>query len=408
MSSCCWRCLRLALFVWALCLLQAASASQAEVSVGLERVAADVAFDRPVWAGPLPSEEGSYVVAEQRGRVLIIRPDVGDAPSGVLVMLDLVATLPDYSDRGRDQLGLLGLAFHPEFEKNREVYLHYTAIGPRRNVVSRWAVGEGGQIDPDSEEVLVEQRQPYATNNGGAIAFGPDGLLYIGIGDGGANGDPRNYAQRLDTFLGKVLRIDVDQVDEGRGLPYAIPEDNPFTEGAEVRPEVYAYGLSNPWRMSFDRKTGGLWLGDVGENDWEEINRVQKGGNYGWRWREGTHSFRKLGPGERLPNDLIDPVYEYPHTKGKAVVGGYVYCGKAIPELIGQYVYADYESGKVWALQLDAQGGVRANSLLLTVSHPSSFGEDAGGELLICSFGEDRQKPGDDAVYRIVINREPE
>ena len=377
----------------------------AEELVQAQRIFEGVGLDRPVWVGALPGNGGQFVVAEQRGRVLLIGGDDEKDQPHKRVLLDLTRDLPNYADRGRDQLGLLGLAFHPGFEKNRSIYLHYTASGPRRNIVSRWLMGKDGAIDPASEEVLIEQRQPYATNNGGAIGFGPDGYLYIGIGDGGAHADPRNHAQNRGVLLGKVLRIDVDGVDEERGLPYAIPDDNPFVAIADARPEVYAYGLSNPWRFSFDQETGKLWLGDVGENDWEEINQIKRGGNYGWPWYEGTHPLKKPGRGEALPTGMLKPEIEYPHSEGRAVVGGCVYRGKAIPELTGWYVYADYVSGKVWALKPDEQSRVLSSTHLLTIPHPSSFGEGANGELLICSFGEDPNNSEDDGIYQLAPAR---
>lgn len=374
----------------------------AEASVGLELVSAEASLDRPTFVGAMPGQSQGILVAEQGGRVCWLSAADKDDGREARELLDLKKRLPNYADRGNDQFGLLGLALGPKFEENGFVYLHYTALRPKRNIVSRWVLSDEGVIDPTSEQILIEQRQPFATNNGGGIAFGPDGYLYIGIGDGGAHGDPRNHAQNLGSLLGKVLRIDVSGKDEKRGLSYSMPTDNPFLDQEGARPEVYVYGLSNPWRFSFDQKTGELWLGDVGENDWEEINLIKKGGNYGWPWFEGAHPLRKPKPGEDLSEDIIAPVFEYPHTEGKAIVGGHVYRGKQIPELVGCYVYTDYISGKVWALKIDDQGEVQPNTLLLTVPHPSGFGEDYDGELLICSFGKNPNKPGDDAIYRLV------
>lgn len=385
------------------CLPRAATAQPRVVA---ERLFEQVQLDRPVFLTTVSGEPDMFVIVEQPGRVIGIKRSADGIESAPAVLLDLTEPIPNYAGPGRDQMGMLGLAFHPDFANNRQLYISYSGSRPHRNVLSRFTAGDDLVTDPNSEQVLLEQRQPFATNNAGMIAFGPDGYLYMAIGDGGANGDPRNHAQDLSTLLGKMLRLDVDHVDEARGAPYAIPEDNPFTDlpWADARPEVYAYGLSNPWRFSFDRETGDLWLGDVGEADWEEINVIEKAGNYGWRLREGRHDFEGARRDDR-PDNLIEPIHEYPHAEGQAIVGGYVYRGPAIPELRGYYVYADHVSGKVWALKYE-DGKVKENHLLLAVPHPSSFGEDPTGELYICSFGKSAQDPDDDAIYRLLA--EPE
>ncbi|MCH9053211.1 MAG: PQQ-dependent sugar dehydrogenase [Proteobacteria bacterium] len=210
--------------------------------------------------------------------------------------------------------------------------------------------------------------------NGGTIVFGPDGYLYIVLGDGGKANDPFGNGQNLETLLGSILRIDVDHQDAGK--KYAIPQDNPFVGHAKARPEIYAYGLRNIWRMSFDRETGDLWAGDVGQDLWEEINIIRKGGNYGWNVREANHKFGPNGSGPR--KDLIDPIWEYHHDIGKSITGGHVYRGKRVPALVGKYIYADYVSTLIWALDYDAKAGeVRGN-------HPIS-----SEKLAIMSFGED-------------------
>jgi glucose/arabinose dehydrogenase len=212
------------------------------------------------------------------------------------------------------------------------------------------------------------------------LAFGPDGYLYIGVGDGGSGGDPKGHGLNTQTLLGNLLRIDVHPSNTND--PYAIPADNPFINDACCKPEIYSYGWRNPYRFSFDRITGDLWVPDVGQNEIEEINIVVSGGNYGWNAYEGTQRYAKGVVIES--DDLQQPVFEYDHSEGRSITGGYVYRGKAIPSLAGQYIYGDYASGKIWALALDAQGST-TNTLIGNVRNPAGFGETADGELVIVS-----------------------
>ena len=238
-------------------------------------------------------------------------------------------------------------------------------------------------VAPESELVILEVPQPYANHNGGQIAFGPDGYLYIGLGDGGSAGDPRRNGQNPSTLLGAILRIDVSGATAEQ--PYAIPLDNPFVDGGG-RPEIWAYGLRNPWRFSFDRETGELWTGDVGQNRWEEIDIIERGGNYGWNAMEGHHCFQPSSDCEN--EDFIPPVWEY-SLDGDAcsVIGGYVYRGTAIQTLVGTYVYADFCTGEIFGLRRDGEDVV--NRLLVdTDLRISSFGEDNDGELYVLSQGE--------------------
>lgn len=316
-------------------------------------------------------------VATQRGVVHIL-PKGGKGKTKVF--LD-VQKLVKYSDATNEE-GFLGLAFSPSYKDDGTFYVYYT---PRRiksaNVVARYKVSKDDpdRADPKSEEILLTLKKPFWNHDGGTIIFGPDKMLYIAVGDGGAADDPFKNAQNLNSLLGKVLRIDVTKKD--KGLAYAIPKDNPFAGREGARGEVWAYGLRNVWRMAFDRKTGKLWAADVGQNLWEEINLITKGGNYGWRPRESLHPFKLDGVG---PNKgMVDPIWEYHHDVGKSVTGGHVYRGKKVPALEGKYLYADYVSGHVWALTYDEKKKrVTGHHLLRKPGkfEVMSFGEDEAGE----------------------------
>jgi glucose/arabinose dehydrogenase len=278
--------------------------------------------------------------------------------------------------------GLLGLAFHPDYETNGYFYVNYTANNPQRTIISRFQVTSNpDSADKNSEFKILVFDQPYSNHNGGWIGFGPsDGYLYIATGDGGSGGDPQNYAQRINTLLGKILRIDVDG-----GTPYAIPSSNPFIDSSgSVRKEIYAWGLRNPWRCSHDPVTGWLWVGDVGQNAWEEVDVVENGKNYGWRCYEGTNNYNNSGC--NYP-EYIDPVWEYSHSQGYSITGGYVYRGAGVPSLQGKYIYGDFGTRKLWALTYDGINPA-SNELILTVpsSSISSFGVDEDQELYITSL----------------------
>ena len=253
------------------------------------------------------------------------------------------------------------------------------------SVISSFRVSKDdpNRADPNSEVVIMRVKQPFWNHNGGTIIFGPDGYLYIALGDGGSADDPRGNGQNLKTLLGTILRIDVNRKSRRRN--YAIPRDNPFVRRPRnARPEIWAYGLRNVWRMAFDRKTGKLWAGDVGQKLWEEINIITKGGNYGWNLREAKHPFGPNGSGPR--KGLIDPIWEYSHTIGKSITGGHVYRGKRLPALAGKYLYADYVSGQIWALKYDAKKKrVTGNRPILGNKMPViTFGEDEEGEVYFC------------------------
>jgi glucose/arabinose dehydrogenase len=288
-----------------------------------------------------------------------------------------------YDDKQNEE-GFLGLAFHPDYKKNGELFVFYTTKKAKlTNVISRFRVSKDdpNKADPDSEEVLLKIEKPYWNHDGGTLCFGPDGYLYFTHGDGGLANDPHKNGQNLKSLLGKVHRIDVDHKDPGKN--YAIPKDNPFVDRKDALPEIWAYGLRNIWRMSFDKKTGVLWAGDVGQNLYEEIDLITKGGNYGWSVREGLHPF---GPdGSDVRKDLIDPIWEYHHDLGKCIIGGHVYRGSRVPELEGSYVYGDYVTGQLWALRYDKdKGRVVANRTIREKGTPMlSFGEDEKGEVYL-------------------------
>lgn len=283
------------------------------------------------------------------------------------------------------ELGLLGLAFHPDYENNGQFYVNYTASNPRRTVIARYRVSTSNpdSSDENSELVLLEFSQPFSNHNGGQISFGPDGFLYIATGDGGSGGDPQNNAQNRLNLLGKILRIDVD--NPSGGANYGIPADNPFagiTSG--YREEIYAYGLRNPWRFSFDPVTEWLWAADVGQNEIEEVDIIVKGNNYGWRIMEGSSCFNP--PSGCDMTGLVLPVWDYTHGLGQSVTGGFVYRGVNVPELVGRYIYADYVSGRVWALRYDGVNPTENTELANTSLNIASFGVDEDNELYLCAF----------------------
>ncbi len=306
-----------------------------------------------------------------------------------------VKTFLDISDRvvykeKENEEGFLGLAFHPKYKENGQFFVYYTStIEPQLSVISRFRVSQDDpdKADPASEQELLRIKQPYWNHNGGTIVFGPDGYLYIALGDGGAGNDPHGNGQKLSTLLGKILRIDIDHHDQGKA--YAIPKDNPFVGKGDAKPEIWAYGVRNPWCISFDRKTGTLWCADVGQDIWEEIDIIVKGGNYGWNLREGLHKFGPKGSEPR--KDLIEPIWEYKHDIGKSITGGEVYHGKRVPALAGHYIYADYVSGKVWALNYNSKSGkVTANRSIQSETMPYiAIGQDDAGEVYLTdSFGQ--------------------
>lgn len=332
-------------------------------------------FQQPVHMAFAPGSGRAYVV-EQGG---LIRTLEGREPGPVF--LDIRRQVESGAEKG-----LLSVAFHPAFPRNRRFFVNYTTRkeGGLRTQVSAWTASPDLlRADPSSERVLLDFAQPYANHNGGLVVFGPDGFLYVGVGDGGAANDPHDAGQRLDTWLGKILRLDVDRTEAGR--PYGVPPDNPFVGRPGARPEIFAYGLRNPWRFSFDRADGTLWCGDVGQNAREEIDVVVSGGNYGWRTMEGFICTPRVNP-QCVTNGLLTPVVDYPRSDGVSVTGGHVYRGRRWPGLEGVYVYGDFATGHLWGLRA-ANGRMTEHRRLLSGGPPvASFAEDADGELYVVGY----------------------
>lgn len=284
-----------------------------------------------------------------------------------------------------DEKGFLGLAFHPHYADNGRFFVDYTTElkGQLTTIVSEFRVlpTNPNRADPGSERVILQVQQPFINHNGGTVIFGPDGYLYVALGDGGKLPVLSDNGQNRSTLLGSILRIDVDRAAAGR--PYSVPKDNPFVGRADARPEIWAYGFRNVWRMAFDRQTNLLWAADNGEDLWEEIDIVRRGGNYGWPLREGRHRFGKFGSDARP--DLIEPVWEYYHRVGKSIIGGCVYRGKRHPALVGTYLYGDYVVGDIWSLRYDVcHKRVLANRPISTTGRSiMTFGEDENGEVYV-------------------------
>jgi glucose/arabinose dehydrogenase len=338
-----------------------------------------LAFRQPIFLTSAADGTERIFVVQQDGIIKVFQND--SAATVVDTLLNLSASLSASSG----EEGLLGLAFDPGFAINGRFYVNYTAPSPLRTVVRRFTIPSAtpNTADPASGFTIIEINQPFTNHNGGMLAFGPDGYLYIGMGDGGSGGDPLNNAQDRTKLLGKILRIDVG--DSTQTTHYVIPPDNPYAGNSSgYREEIWAYGLRNPWRFSFDPPTGQLWAGDVGQNSWEEVDLIERGKNYGWRIMEGFHCYDP--PSGCDMTGLSLPIVEYGHSLGIAVTGGYVYRGSARPDLIGAYLYGDYGSGRIWMLRYES-GMLTKDSLLLQFPRSvSAFGMDAHQELYIVSY----------------------
>ena len=366
-----------------LALVLAAVVAQAEPTVTLQHVADDL--------GNLVSithaGDNRLFITLQHGLVMV-HDGTRVLPEPFLDVRNLVSS--------QNEQGLLSVAFHPDYAHNGLFYINYTNLGGH-TVVARYSVlpTNPNRANPSSAIPILTINQPFANHNGGQLQFGPDGYLYIGMGDGGSGGDPDNRAQNLGDLLGKMLRIDVNSAS-----PYAIPPSNPFVGQAGVRPEIWALGLRNPWRFTFDRFTGDLWIADVGQGQWEEVNfqpATSIGGeNYGWKRMEGTHCF---SPNSNCNTaNLVLPVIEYDHNVGCSVTGGYVYRGTRHPRLNGTYIYGDFCSGRIWGATRNASGNVTVRALLDAPFNISTFGEDVNGEVYVGDYSGG-------VLYRIIDSR---
>jgi len=401
---------RISLFAAIFFLLATVVVAQPLPKVGLRQVFSNLKTERPVWMSEAPDGSRRMFIVYQPGKILVVKKgsDGGDAKE----FFNIEDRQPNFDNED----GLLSLAFHPGFATNGLFYVYYNQKNssgqnpkplnfPFRSVISEFKVSaaDPDRADLKSERILLEVPQPFGNHKGGQVSFGPDGYLYIGLGDGGAADDPFNSGQNVATLLAKILRIDVNAKtanafgDRNRHLEYGIPRDNPFVNEPNMgergaRKEIYALGLRNPWRYSWDSKTGDLWAGDVGQNLWEEVDLITNGGNFGWNVREGAHHFKPGPAGARYS----EPVIEYPHrpnlqpqamfpdhSVGLCVIGGYVYHGKQSPALEGVYLYGDYNLGTIWGFRYDrAAHKVTAHGTLLDQKkNIASFAEDLEGEV---------------------------
>ena len=387
------------------CLLAIIVNAQPLPQIVLKPVLTRLTADRPMWMSEAPDGSGRFFVVYQGGKILIVKKgsDGGDAKE--------FFNIEDRHPYFENEDGLMSIAFHPGFKTNGLFYVYYNQKNPAdqhsqpqdypfRSVISEFKVSaaDPDKADMGSERIVLDVPQPFWNHKGGELAFGPDGYLYLGLGDGGAGGDPFGSGQSTETLLAKMLRIDVNSratVRDGNRsheLQYGIPNDNPFVNEKNARHEIFAYGLRNPWRYSFDRQTGDLWVGDVGQDLWEEVDLVTKGGNYGWSVREGAHHY-KPGP---VGAQYIEPVMEYAHRQnnqsegmfpdhptGQCVIGGYVYRGEKYPALQGVYLYCDYSPGNIYGLRYDrdAHKVTAHGTLLKQPKSITSFAEDADGEV---------------------------
>ncbi len=353
--------------------------------IATQRVFEQLSFSQPVALLQAPGDSTRWFVVEKDGVIRVFANNPSSSSSEIFVDIN---TLVNSSGEG----GLLGMAFHPNFPVTPEAFLSYTRSGvgtPLVSVVSRFLTTDNGQtLNTASEQVLLTLPQEATNHNGGHVKFGPDGSLYIGFGDSGGSGDPREYAQDTNNLHGSIVRLDVTG-----GTPYAIPADNPFSTkpvcaggfGTDDCPEIYAWGLRNPWRFSFDASTGKLWAGDVGQNSWEEIDVIEVGQNYGWNDREGAHCF---DPATGCATNFTDPITEYDHSMNdRSVTGGFVYRGAALTDLVGWYVFGDFISGRIFAIPENSQPGVIPDVLLDTSMSIVSFAEDNDRSLYVLDYG---------------------
>ncbi len=369
----------------------------------------NLTFDRPVALAYPDDGSNLLFVTEQHKGTIQSFPDVADTSDKQEFL-----NLPDPMNGGNEE-GLLGLAFHPKYKQKGEFFVYYSAKDPEghRSVVSRFKVSKDNprKADPASEQRLwVSAKDPFENHNGGCIAFGPDGFLYISLGDSGAADDPLLTGQNPKDWFGSILRVDVDHPADGKA--YGIPSDNPKLRDSKFEdwaPEVYCIGLRNVWKFSFDKANGTLWAGDVGQNEWEMVHIIENGGNYGWSIVEAFHTFKAKARMQKAntASKISKPIVEYPHNTvldpnrkdiGQSITGGYVYRGQKLPDLVGAYVYGDYQSGRIWAVRAKDGVGTESGELIeLGKGKPlniAAFGEDAEGDLFILAF--------DGKIHRLV------
>ena len=351
-------------------------------TITTQAVFTNLSFTQPVALMQAPADSSQWYVVEKSGIVRVFANDENTLSTSVFI--DIRGAV-NTSGEG----GLLGMAFDPDYPIVPEVYLSFTRSGsPLVSYVSRFTLTNNGlTLNPASEEVILTVAQPDDNHNGGDLAFGPDGYLYIGLGDGGGSGDPGGNGQKTNTLMGAILRLDIVG-----GSPYGIPAGNPFETEAictgvartESCPEIYAWGLRNPWRFSFDTVTSKLWVGDVGQGDWEEVDVITAGGNYGWNQREGAHCF---SPAVGCENTFVEPITEYDHTLGRSITGGFVYRGSAIPDMVGWYVFGDFSTGRLFGIREGSSVGVTPEVFGETGLQIVSFGQSDNGELYVLHFG---------------------
>ncbi len=368
----------------------------------------NLTFDRPVALAYPDDASNLLFVTEQHKGTIQSFPNVADTSDKQEFL-----ALPDPMNKGNEE-GLLGLAFHPKYKQNGEFFVYYSAKDPegRRSVVSRFKVSKDDprKADPSSEErIWVSEKDPFENHNGGCIVFGPDGFLYISLGDSGAGGDPLLTGQNPKDWFGSILRVDVDHPADGKA--YGIPSDNPKLRDSKFQdwaPEVYCIGLRNVWKFTFDNATGALWAGDVGQNDWEMVHIIENGGNYGWSLVEAFHPFKeKARQRANTASKITKPIVEYPHNAkldpsrpdiGQSITGGYVYRGDKLKDLVGAYVYGDYQSGRIWAVRAKDGVGTESGELInISKAKPlniAAFGEAPDGDLFILAF--------DGKIHRLV------
>lgn len=351
----------------------------APTAMQVTRVFDQLTFNQPVFLTEIPDQSTRMALVEKSGRIHVFPKSANPLPADVSLFLDISGQVIASGEQG-----LLGLAFDPDYASNGRLYVYYSknTTSPGTSTISRFtnSTPSGNSVNIGTEEIILQIVQPYTNHNGGMIAFGPDNMLYIALGDGGSGGDPLNSGQDTSTLLGNILRIDVRSLPD-TGLAYGIPQDNPFIDSGTIRREIYAYGFRNPWRFSFDRINGFLIAGDVGQSTREEIDAVVSGGNYGWRIMEGTLCYN---PPICNPTGLLLPLIDYGRDQGNSVTGGYVYFGNQVPDLYGMFVYGDYGSGRIWGLRYDGDT-VQGPYVLVESSglNISSFGQDESGEVYV-------------------------